>query len=132
MRKFLLLAAALVLAAIAAVPAAASPVEDSPTMTPIKHVVWMMQENHSFDNYFGTYPGVDGIPNGECQRLNLSRKSTKGCVRPFHVGDTPLEDLSQGPGVQRRQYNGGQMDGFVAAYRRLGLDGTSAMGYYDA
>src|ERR1700680_338685 len=28
----------------------------------IKHGVVMMQENRSFDNYFGTYPGGDGIP----------------------------------------------------------------------
>lgn len=131
MRKLFLLAAALILAAIPTLPAAASPVEDTPTTTPIKHVVWMMQDNHSFDNYFGTYPGADGIPAGVCQRVNLNRQSTKGCVRPFHMGDTPIEDLSQGPGVQRRQYNGGRMDGFVASYRRLGLDGSSSMGYYD-
>jgi phospholipase C len=131
MRKFFLLAAALILSAIPIVPAAASPVEDAPTTTPIKHVVWMMQDNHSFDNYFGTYPGADGIPEGVCQRLNLNRQSTKGCVRPFLIGDTPIDDLSQGPGVQRRQYNGGRMDGFVASYRRLGLDGSSAMGHYD-
>jgi phospholipase C len=131
MRKFYLLVAAVILAAIPTVPAAASPAEDAPTTTPIKHVVWMMQDNHSFDSYFGTYPGADGIPSGVCQPLNLNLKSTKGCVQPFHIDDTPIEDLSQGPGVQRRQYNGGRMDGFVAAYRRLGLDGTSAMGYYD-
>ena len=28
----------------------------------IKHVVVIMQENRSFDSYFGTYPGADGIP----------------------------------------------------------------------
>ena len=28
----------------------------------IKHVVIIMQENRSFDSYFGTYPGADGIP----------------------------------------------------------------------
>ena len=131
MKKLFLLAAALILAALPTLPAAATPVEDAPTTTPIKHVVWMMQDNHSFDNYFGTYPGADGIPRGVCQRVSLNRPSTKGCVQPFHIGDTPVEDLGQGPGVQRRQYNGGRMDGFVAAYRRLGQDGTSAMGYYD-
>jgi phospholipase C len=133
MKKAFLLAAALVLAALPTVPAAAEPVENPPTTTPIQHVVWMMQDNHSFDNYFGTYPDddVDGIPEGVCQRLNLNTQSTRGCVRPFHIGDTPIEDLSQGAGVQRRQYNGGRMDGFVAAYRRLGLDGSSAMGHYD-
>jgi phospholipase C len=29
---------------------------------PIKHVLVVMQENRSFDSYFGTYPGADGIP----------------------------------------------------------------------
>src|SRR5271165_5828484 len=28
----------------------------------IKHVVVIQQENRSFDNYFGTFPGADGIP----------------------------------------------------------------------
>ena len=49
----------------------------------------MMQDNHSFDNYFGTYPGADGIPSGVCQRVSLNWPSTRGCVQPFHIGDTP-------------------------------------------
>jgi phospholipase C len=32
--------------------------------TPIKHLIFIIQENHSFDNYFGTYPGANGIPAG--------------------------------------------------------------------
>jgi phospholipase C len=28
----------------------------------IEHVVVIMQENRSFDSYFGTFPGADGIP----------------------------------------------------------------------
>src|SRR5271157_531317 len=28
----------------------------------IQHVLFLLQENHSFDNYFGTFPGVDGLP----------------------------------------------------------------------
>ena len=131
MKKLYLLAVALILAAIPTLPAAAAPVKDASTTTPIKHVVWLMQDNHSFDNYFGTYPGADGIPSGVCQRVSLNRKSTRGCVQPFHLGNAAIEDLSQGPAIQERQYNKGRMDGFVAAYRRLGQDGTSAMGYYD-
>jgi phospholipase C len=34
--------------------------------TPIHHLVVMTQDQHSFDNYFGTRPGVDGIPSGIC------------------------------------------------------------------
>src|ERR1700745_3893772 len=35
---------------------AASPDGQSPTATPIKHLVVIFQENVSFDHYFGTYP----------------------------------------------------------------------------
>ena len=31
---------------------------------PISYFIFIVQENHSFDNYFGTYPGANGIPGG--------------------------------------------------------------------
>ena len=40
------------------------------TTTPIQHVVVLMQEHHSFDSYFGTYPGADGIPAGTCMPVD--------------------------------------------------------------
>src|SRR5947207_6379801 len=46
----------------------------------IRHVVIVMQENRSFDSYFGTYPGARGIPHGICVPDPLHG----GCVRPFH------------------------------------------------
>src|SRR6476646_6981806 len=36
----------------------ASPVPGSK----LKHLIFIVQENRSFDHYFGTYPGADGIP----------------------------------------------------------------------
>lgn len=33
-----------------------------PAMGPIEHVVLIIKENHCFDNYFGTFPGADGMP----------------------------------------------------------------------
>ena len=131
MRRLCAVVFALAAVALLAPSASADTSRDTATRTPIKHVVTLMQDNHSFDNYFGTYPGADGIPAGVCQRLRLTRSTTQGCVKPFRLGTTTPEDLSQGIGVQKRQYNGGRMDGFVAAYRRLGLEGTTAMGYYD-
>ena len=46
----------------------------------IRHIVIIMQENRSFDSYFGTYPGVDGIPVGVCLPDPLHNR----CVAPFH------------------------------------------------
>jgi phospholipase C len=50
---------------------------------PIQHVIVIMQENRSFDEYFGTFPGANGIPPGTCMPLNPSNPS-QGCVVPFH------------------------------------------------
>ncbi len=50
---------------------------------PIKHVIIIMQENRSFDSYFGTYPGANGIPNNVCLPL-VQGNPQKGCVAPFH------------------------------------------------
>src|ERR1041385_5715870 len=46
----------------------------------IRHFVFIMQENRSFDHYFGTYPGADGIPPGVCVT-----DPRGGCVKPFHL-----------------------------------------------
>ncbi len=45
----------------------------------IKHVVVILQENRSFDSYFGTYPGADGIPKGVC----VPDPHNGGCVTPY-------------------------------------------------
>ena len=51
----------------------------------IKHIIIIMQENRSFDSYFGTYPGADGIPmtNGTPTVCNPDRE-TNTCVPTFH------------------------------------------------
>ena len=130
-RRRALIAALAAAAAVSAAPAGAAAASPPRPATPIKHLVLLMQANHSFDNYFGTYPGADGIPKGTCQPISLSRPAA-GCVRPFHLGGRPVPDLDHPIDVFRRQLNGGRMNGFVAAYRQVGA-GThqSVMGYYD-
>jgi phospholipase C len=49
----------------------------------IRHVIIIMQENRSFDQYFGTYPGADGIPADACIPFKPSQPSL-GCLMPFH------------------------------------------------
>ena len=53
----------------------------------IRHIVIIMQENRSFDSYFGTYPGADGIPGlaGNPGPLPcVPDPETHGCDRPYH------------------------------------------------
>ncbi len=54
----------------------------------IKHVIFIVQENRSFDSYFGTYPGADGIPmvNGK-PAVSVPNPVTHTCVAPFHDAD---------------------------------------------
>src|SRR5437763_17038231 len=47
---------------VAAAPGAASSAPPAGGMRKIRHVVVIMQENRSFDSYFGTFPGANGIP----------------------------------------------------------------------
>ena len=107
------------------------PAERIPTKTPIKHFISLMQENHSFDNYFGTYPGADGIPKGVCMPVNLNDEDAR-CIKPSHIGDEAVEDLSHSAQTARRQLNEGKMDGFVNAIRRSsGRVDPNVMGHYD-
>ncbi len=103
------------------------------TTTPIKHVVMLLQENHSFDNYFGTYPGADGLPEDVCMPKSPTDTSAGDCTRPFHIGDSSVgvSDPDHSDNTFRLQYNGGQMNGFISALDKRNQDGRMAMGYYD-
>jgi len=86
----------------------------------IQHVVIITQENRSFDEYFGTYPGADGIPGlgGHPGPLPCVPDPGRPCVKPFH--DRNDRNLG-GPHRQRDAHadiGGGQMNGFVAVQRR--------------
>jgi phospholipase C len=99
--------------------------------TPIEHFIYLMQENHSFDNYFGTYPGADGIPPNTCMPADPTDPENTECIEPFHLGTRPVEDLDHNLITHERQFRDGQMDGFVYAFRQEGKDGELTMGYYD-
>src|ERR1700726_2714172 len=80
----------------------------------IKHIIIIMQENRSFDTYFGTYPGADGIPmsNGR-PTLCIPSGTSAPCTRPFvdHADVNGGGPHSQGNAVG--DINGGKMNGFV-------------------
>jgi phospholipase C len=98
--------------------------------TPIQHLVVLLQENHTFDNYFGTYPGADGIPAGVKMPVDPLDPNTQ-FITPFHLGNTPIKDLSHTAKTFAVQYDYGKMDSFVYALNRLKQNGNITMGYYD-
>ncbi len=98
------------------------------TRTPIKHFVTLMQENHSFDNYFGTYPGADGLPENLC----MPSGTEEPCVKPWRIAESAIEDLGHNATIFERQYAKGRMDGFVSAFAGARMSNTKLpMGYYD-
>jgi phospholipase C len=142
MRRLVTAGAALLLLAL--VPGSASAAARYAGIHKIRHVVVIMQENRSFDSYFGTFPGADGIPNGVCVPDPLRG----GCDRPYH---NPKDRNSGGPHDHvdaLRDIAGGQMSGFVqqaeegrTRFCRLHIDSPvcsltprhpDVMGYKDA
>jgi phospholipase C len=80
----------------------------------LKHLVFIVQENRSFDHYFGTFPGANGFPmrNGR-PSVCVPDPIAHACVRPYHSSEQLQEG---GPHAQRHSeldVNGGRMDGFV-------------------
>jgi phospholipase C len=114
----------------------------------IRHVVMVMQENRSFDSYFGTYPGADGLPrrNGHFTTC-VPDPARDSCMRPYH---NPLDRNLGAPHEHldaMRDINRGRMNGFIREARRglsltcrtypdapgcsLGAKHPDVMGYHD-
>jgi phospholipase C len=112
----------------------------------IRHVVIIFQENRSFDSYFGTYPGADGIPMADgVPTVCVPDPATGACVKPYldHAdlnGGGPHDAVNSTADI-----NGGKMTGFIAQAQKgkrrcadptnpvctHGRDNTDVMGYHD-
>jgi len=91
-----------------------------PGLEKIQQFVFIMQENRAFDHYFGTYPGVEGLPPGVCL------PATAGpCVAPYHDTDVINQGGLHDNANALACIDGGLMDGFLA-----GSQGD-AMGWHD-
>ena len=108
------------------------------TIHDVEHIVVLMQENRSFDHYFGTLKGVRGF--GDTRAINLSNgqpvwyqpltTDTAGAsyVLPFHptapnLGLQFLQDLAHDWGTTHAAWNGGRNDQWVPQ------KGTTTMAY---
>jgi phospholipase C len=80
----------------------------------ICHVIVIMEENRSFDSFFGTYPGADGIPMKGGVPTVCVPNGVGQCVKPF-LDPNRLVDSggAHGPLAGQEDVDGGRMDGFI-------------------
>jgi phospholipase C len=124
-------------------------------LSDVEHVVILMQENRSFDHYFGTLSGVRGFSDPDVLTQTVDgtgypvfdqfgyRPGTgvdaTGYMQPFHLLSNPpaedgetTNDITHAWGAQHQSWNGGAMDGFMTAH--LAGDGNEngpvTMGYF--
>jgi phospholipase C len=97
----------------------------TPDNNPIEHIVVIMQENRSFDHYFGTYPGANGIPEDACMPIN-PKYPENGCIRPFPSTADSSHEMPHTFQSSEIAYNEGKMDGFMVAERNF-----NTMSHYD-
>jgi len=93
------------------------PIDPAKGIGNINHLVFIVMENRSFDHYFGTYPGADGIPMDDdgVPAVCVPNPETGGCDRPYH--DTNFIDQGgpHGNTASTISVNGGKMDGYLNA-----------------
>jgi len=155
-RRQLLHAGATGGAALAATSLASNPVLARALATParcgkltdIEHVVILMQENRSFDHYFGSYRGVAGFADPRVLKLSNGHGLTifaqpgypggidGGHLYPFHLDSQHngecTNDITHDWGPQHRSFDGGAMDRFVIEHLAANgpVNGALTMGYY--
>jgi phospholipase C len=120
---------ALLAQATAAAPAAGS-------LKDIEHVIFLMQENRSFDHYFGTLSGVRGYGDKRGRSTFTQRDAKGATVKPFHLPTGGeqwcFSDLTHDWGPQHQSWAHGAMNDFVRAHEAADPAGVGpeTMGYY--
>jgi phospholipase C len=110
-------------------------------LSDIDHVIILIQENRSFDHYFGTYSGVEGYGNVAAKSIfeqeGYPAPGFEGKLLPFHLapGDTAqcFPDITHSWQPQHKAWDNGALDKIVQTH--MEYDGTEAgaatMGYYE-
>ena len=127
-------------------PVAASAATSLRGIHKIRHVVIIMQENRSFDSYFGTFPRADGIPVAAGKPAVCAPDPRSGrCVAPYHDPRDLNHGGPHGQAAAAADINGGAMNGFIGQAQKGGkapcltpndpvctIPGeTDVMGYHD-
>jgi phospholipase C len=102
----------------------------------IKHIVVLMMENHSYDNYLGMLAGRgEGFPRDANGKPAVSNPGADGAAVPaHHLPATAQQPLvpSQSWHGSHLQWGAGECNGFVSATQALlpGKDASLGMGYW--
>ena len=89
----------------------------------IDHMIFIVQENRSFDSYFGTFPGANGIPKRQGGGFNVCVPDSRAngiCRRPYHDTNVFDEGGPHNVNASRTTVDGGRMDGSIRALYRIG------------
>ncbi len=113
------------------VPVAFSHAVTFGTRTPVKHVIIITMENHSFDNIFGNYPlgGTSPFSNLTSQLsvpVNLIGSNLSGSLTPVPPGTYSTANPIEGYSAYHLDWNHGRMNGFAAN------SGKQSMTYFTA
>jgi len=82
----------------------------------LEHLIFIVQENRSFDQYFGTYPGADGIPTNPDGSFSVCVPDTfqaDVCVPPYVTRSDNQDGGPHNHVASLRDVNGGKMNGFI-------------------
>jgi phospholipase C len=115
------------------------------SMKNIEHVVVLMQENRSFDHYFGTLSGVRGFDDAKKQKMANGKSvlyqpdavNPAGYTLPFHLNTNTtsaqhIPSTSHAWQVQHGAWNGGTNDAWLPAHRAADkANGPYTMGYHE-
>jgi phospholipase C len=115
-------------------------------LSQVKHLVFQMQENRSFDHYFGTFPDARGFSDPTAIRLPTGRPvfqqpdpaNPDGYLEPWHMstittGAAAVPSLSHDWRDQHASWNQGAMDGWLLTHVASDgeTNGSFTMGYYE-
>ncbi|HEY3927644.1 MAG TPA: alkaline phosphatase family protein [Candidatus Koribacter sp.] len=113
----------------------------SGTLNDVKHIIFMVEENRSFDSYFGMLgayrqsEGYGGTFNGVPLSVKLEDYKSTGTVSPYHYQTMCTDNMTPSWNESHYSWDNGKMDNFMKVEGSLpsSIDpqGTRMMGYYD-
>jgi phospholipase C len=117
-------------------PAAAATAPRAGKLSDIEHVIILIQENRSFDHYFGTLSGVRGFNDARNRQAFTQQGLSGQTLQPFHLNTQCLVDLTHDWKPQHQSWDSGSNSGFLLAHEQAdGMVndvpiGPETMGYF--